>query len=109
MAEKNQETEIKKPYIPLRLDSIRKDVDGIFSIRVDLDWSKRVVNGDQIGSEITKEDVVGIRVVKGIRIDLIGDKVGSMLNQALYNVCVELSNIIQEVHYTKEEDEIKDL
>ena len=43
--------------------------------------------------------------MKGVKIDLIGDKTGSTLNNALYNVCVELSNMIQEVHYKRNYDE----
>ena len=88
MAKENQEAERKTPDIPLRLNCIRKDIDGIFSVRVDIDHSHRISNGS-------------VGIVKGVRIDLIGDKEGSTLNQALYNVCVELSNIIQEVHYNK--------
>lgn len=79
-----------KQAIPLRLDCIRKDVDGIFSLRVDVQYTNRISTG---------------RLVKGVKIDLIGDRTGSMLNNALYNVCVELSKLIQEVHYT-EKDEI---
>lgn len=80
MAEQN------KPNIPLRLDCIRKNVDGIFSLRVDVQYTNKISTG---------------RLVKGVKIDLIGDKTGSTLNNALYNVCVELSKMIQEVHYQK--------
>ena len=78
--------EQSKSNIPLRLDCIRKDVDGIFSLRVDVQYTDRISTG---------------RLVKGVKIDLIGDKTGSTLNNALYNVCVELSKMIQEVHYQK--------
>lgn len=78
--------------IPLRLNCMRQNVDDIFSLRVDIDHS-------------TKTDSGGIGVVKGVRIDLIGDKEGSVLNKALYNVCVKLSQMIQEVHYNRDYDE----
>ena len=81
-----------KQAIPLRLDCLRKNVDGIFSLRVDIDYTNRTTAGS-------------IGLVKGVKIDLIGDKTGSTLNNALYNVCVELSNMIQEVHYKRNYDE----
>ena len=84
--------EQSKSNIPLRLDCIRKDIDGIFSVRVDVDYTNKISTG---------------RLVKGVKIDLIGDKTGSTLNNALYNVCVELSKIIQEVHYQNETKETK--
>jgi hypothetical protein len=75
--------------IPLRLNCMRENVDDIFSLRVDIDHS-------------TKPDSGGVGVVKGVRIDLLGDKEGSTLNKALYNVCVKLSQMIQEVHYNRD-------
>lgn len=88
MAEKDNTTKT----VPLRLNCMRENVDDIFSLRVDIDHS-------------TKPDSGGIGIVKGVRIDLIGDKEGSTLNNALYNVCVKLSQMIQEVHYNRDYNE----
>lgn len=88
MAEKDTPTKT----IPLRLECIRENVDDIFSLRVDIDHTTKPTSG-------------GRGVVKGVRIDLIGDKEGSTLNNALYNVCVKLSQMIQEVHYKRDYDE----
>ena len=75
--------------IPLRLECIRENVDDIFSLRVDIDHTTKPTSG-------------GRGVIKGVRIDLIKDKEGSLLNTALYNVCVKLSQMIQEVHYNRD-------
>lgn len=85
MAKEDQPTKA----IPLRLECIRENVDDIFSLRVDIDHTTKPTSG-------------GRGVIKGVRIDLIKDKEGSLLNTALYNVCVKLSQMIQEVHYNRD-------
>tara|TARA_R110000803_G_scaffold197383_1_gene260900 strand:+ start:208 stop:492 length:285 start_codon:yes stop_codon:yes gene_type:complete len=89
VAEKDNTTKT----VPLRLKCIRDNVDGIFSLRVDIDHTAQPPSSGGAG------------IVKGVRIDLIGDKEGSHLNLALYNVCVKLSQMIQEVHYNRDYNE----